>query len=109
VRTRSLAAPLPARKEAAPFAAGEAETRTLQKQQRAVESLRDASPAGAARLSAQPPAPGVAEARHLADRPPEEWLAAIRQLRASGQTQAADELLARFRERFPAYPLPAGF
>ncbi len=38
---------------------------------------------------------------------PDRWVERIRSLRRSGQREAADDSLARFKARFPAYPLPA--
>lgn len=38
---------------------------------------------------------------------PHVWLAEIEQLLASGEVDAARESLARFRERYPDYPVPA--
>ncbi len=40
-------------------------------------------------------------------RPPEEWLAAIAELRRQGRTAEADASLAEFRRRYPNYPLEA--
>ena len=38
---------------------------------------------------------------------PEEWLAAIAELRRQGRTAEADAKLAEFRRRYPDYPLEA--
>ncbi|MCB1825987.1 MAG: hypothetical protein KDJ54_15985, partial [Candidatus Competibacteraceae bacterium] len=40
-------------------------------------------------------------------RSPEEWLAAITELRRQGRTAEADAELAEFRRRYPDYPLEA--
>ncbi|NIR28593.1 MAG: hypothetical protein GWN84_04580 [Gammaproteobacteria bacterium] len=53
--------------------------------------------AGERSLAAPPSAPP----------PPHVWLAEIEQLLAAGEVDAARENLARFRERYPDYPVPA--
>ncbi len=44
--------------------------------------------------------------KELEQAPPEKWLEEIAALHREGDSQAADELLARFRGRFPDYPVP---
>lgn len=38
--------------------------------------------------------------------PPEKWLERIEELRRTGRAPDADEMLAEFKKRFPAYPVP---
>jgi hypothetical protein len=46
--------------------------------------------------------------RGLEQEPPQKWLERLAELRKQGQTREADELLAEFKRRFPAHPLPVG-
>ena len=60
-------------------------------------------------LQAAPAGRRAGENAALRDRPdlrsPEEWLAAIAELRRRGRTAEADASLAEFRRRYPDYPL----
>ena len=44
--------------------------------------------------------------KELDSQPPEKWLERIEALRREGRTPDADEMLAEFKRRFPAHPLP---
>lgn len=98
--------------------------------------VRDAAPAGemAGALSGAPREPAAASAerqrarvaapaqkkegavpdaayvagliRQLESQPPEKWLERIEALRREGRTADADEMVAEFKRRFPAHPLP---
>jgi hypothetical protein len=57
-------------------------------------------------LSGQPRVAALLKELDL--QPPEKWLEAIQALRREGQSTEADELLAEFKRRYPAHPLPAG-
>lgn len=48
----------------------------------------------------------AAMARELDAEPPEKWLERIQALRRDGQAAEARELLAEFKRRYPAHPLP---
>lgn len=48
----------------------------------------------------------AAMARELDAEPPEKWLERIQALRREGQAAEARELLAEFKRRYPAHPLP---
>lgn len=52
------------------------------------------------------PRPLLATAKQLESRPAEDWIASIRELRRTGRTSEADELLAEFRRKFPDFALP---
>lgn len=53
------------------------------------------------------PRPLIASAQELQSRPAEDWLASIRELRRTGRTAEADELLTAFRKQFPDFALPS--
>lgn len=55
-------------------------------------------------VSSAPAAKALAERDAL---PPEAWLQRIRELRAAGREAEAAQSLARFRQRYPDFPLPA--
>jgi resuscitation-promoting factor RpfA len=44
--------------------------------------------------------------KEIEAQPPEKWLAKIEALRREGRAADADEMLAEFKRRFPAHPLP---
>jgi hypothetical protein len=44
--------------------------------------------------------------KELEVQPPEKWLERIGALRREGQTTAANEVLAEFKRRYPAHPVP---
>jgi hypothetical protein len=68
----------------------------------APRGLDDAS--GARREGAPAMSPRLAAlAKELDAQPPEKWLARIQELRREGRAAEAEELLAEFKRRFPAY------
>ena len=59
-------------------------------------------------ISAEARQPKVtAIVKELDAQPPEKWLERIQALRRDGQTTEAREVLAEFKRRYPAHPLPA--
>jgi hypothetical protein len=62
-----------------------------------------------ARKATQPPADAAfvaAQLKELDKQPPERWIERIEVLRREGRVADADELLAEFKRRFPAHPVP---
>jgi hypothetical protein len=57
-------------------------------------------------LSGQPRLAAIL--KQLDSQPPEKWLETIQALRREGQGPEANEVLAEFKRRYPAHPLPAG-
>ena len=55
-------------------------------------------------LSSAPAAKALTERDALA---PDVWLQGVRDLRAAGRDAEAVQSLARFRQRYPDFPLPA--
>jgi hypothetical protein len=69
-----------------------------QSRARAEAGARKAAPADAAFVAAQ--------VKVLDAQPPERWIERMEALRREGRVADADELLAEFKRRFPAHPLP---
>jgi hypothetical protein len=87
-------------------ATGEEDGGIAKRERGAAKSLPDPSTGAAAvRDESAPAAP--APRADADDAPtPEQWLEHIRRLRAAGRLDAAAESLARFRARYPEFPLP---
>jgi hypothetical protein len=90
-------------------AAGAASGGIAAPERRAVEAQRALGELSSAqkRESAPPMQPRVAAmVKELDPQPPEKWLERIQALRREGQSAEARELLAEFKRRYPAHPLP---
>lgn len=103
-----LAPPMIPAPAAAPMQAPERMKK--QAQSRALETQREIGSGNSLRLREDRAAPAAKDeaGSAVATDPatPEAWLSAIRELRASGYSVEAAQSLARFRQRYPDYPLP---
>jgi hypothetical protein len=95
---------MPAREDASQAASGAAAAAPQSEAKQASEGVLSRQQA----LGAQAHPPRVAAIlKELDAQPPEKWLERIQALRREGQTTEAREVLAEFKRRYPAYPLPA--
>jgi hypothetical protein len=76
---------------------------------KAAEAPRAPGELAAQQRESVPPMPPrvAAMVKDLDTQPPEKWLERIQALRREGQATDARELLAEFKRRYPAHPLPA--
>lgn len=107
---KMMAEPATPRTPEAPAAAPEVseKARRSRPEQKAGEEVAGAlwsAPEMAASAARPGPAPSDL-IREYENRPPEKWLEKILELRRQGDTVKAAQLLAEFRKRFPAHPVP---